>query len=256
VDAQAGDPVALQWVSYGFDRKATKRPVMTLPYGATQYSARQYIKDYIDERGDHPFGEDAFGAAIYLSKHIWSSIGEVVVAARSAMDWLQKTAQIAASEGLPVNWTTPVGFPVLQSYVNMDSRTVKTKMGGAMIYHVLTEETTVIDRRRQSSGISPNFVHSMDAAALMLSVRRALEAGISHFGMVHDSYGTLAADMDTMAVCLREAFVELYQHDVLEECRGSILAGLSEKKQRMVPPCPPKGNLDLAAVKQSVYFFA
>jgi DNA-directed RNA polymerase len=256
-DAEAAVPYAAQWLSFGFDRKATKRPVMTLPYGATQYSARQYVMDYIVEKGNHPWGDDAFGAAIYLSRHIWTSIGEVVVAARRAMDWLQKTASIAASEGLPVNWRTPAGFPVLQSYPNFKNREVKTKLGDRTLIYILQEEDEkVIDRRRQASGISPNFVHSMDACALMMSVRRSVEAGITSFGMVHDSYGTLAEDMDVMAQCLREAFVELYQTDVLQEFRESILAGLSEKNQQEVPLCPPKGNLDLSAVRQSVYFFA
>jgi DNA-directed RNA polymerase len=255
-DADNGDAVAIAWLYFGFDRKATKRPVMTLPYGATQYSARQYVMDYITERGHHPFGEDAFPAAVYLARHIWSSIGEVVVAARNAMDWLQKTASIAASEGLPVNWRTPVGFPVLQSYPEMSMRRVKTKIGDTILLYALQNETDQIDKRRQSSGISPNFVHSMDACALMMSVRRALSCGVTNFGMVHDSYGTLAADMDTMATCLREAFVELYETDVLEEFRNSILAGLNAKNQKEVPPCPPKGNLDLSAVKQAVYFFA
>jgi DNA-directed RNA polymerase len=96
----------------------------------------------------------------------------------------------------------------------------------------------------------------MDAAALMITVRRALAAGVISFGMVHDSYGTHAADMDTLATCLREAFVELYQHDVLEEFRSSVLAMLPEELHSQVPPCPAKGDLDLNVVKQSVYFFA
>jgi DNA-directed RNA polymerase len=61
-DAVAGDATAIAWMYFGFDRKATKRPVMTLPYGATQYSARQYVMDYITERGEHPFGEDRRGS--------------------------------------------------------------------------------------------------------------------------------------------------------------------------------------------------
>ncbi|OQW34887.1 MAG: hypothetical protein A4E20_01540 [Nitrospira sp. SG-bin2] len=255
--------MASAWLAFGFDRKAAKRPVMTLPYGATLYSARQYVKDYIDERLEGgavaPWGEDHFDAAIYLSRHIWESIGEVVIAARATMDWLQRVASIAASEGLPVNWKTPVGFQVLQSYYDMKGREVETKLGGKIrvrVVHLLQEETDQIDRRRQASGISPNFVHSMDAAALMLSVRRAMNCGITNFGMVHDSYGTLAADMEQMAVCLREAFVELYQTDVLAEFRSNIMAGLLEANQQKIPPLPPKGDLDLEQVKSSVYFFA
>ena len=41
------DPRATKWLSIGIDRKCAKRPVMTLPYGATQQSARQYILEYV-----------------------------------------------------------------------------------------------------------------------------------------------------------------------------------------------------------------
>lgn len=259
-EAQAGDSLAQGWLSFGFDRKATKRPVMVLPYGGTLYSARQYLMEYVEDRCAKdevaPWGEQHFIASSYLAKHVWTSIGEVVVAARAAMDWLQAAASLAAAEELPVNWTTPVGFPVLQAYPNMKMRRVETMLGQSTVKHLLQEEMDTLDRGRQSSGIAPNFVHSMDAACLMLSVHRCREAGIHSFGMVHDSYGTHAADMEQMSVCLREAFVEMYQQDVLGSFRGSIAAGLSEKALGKLPPVPAKGKLDLEMVKQSVYFFA
>ena len=59
-----------------------------------------------------------------------------------------------------------------------------------------------------------------------------------------------------MAICLREAFVELYQHDVLAEFRASVIAGLTAENAELVPPVPAKGRLDLSGVKESVYFFA
>lgn len=267
VQADADDPwhdkslVARGWLAYGFDRTATKRPVMVLPYGGTLYSSREYLYDYIVERRatgkNTPWGDDEdFTYAAYLAGHVWNSIGEVVIAARSAMVWLQSVAALAAKDGLPINWTTPVGFPVLQAYKETDTRRIKTMLGGQVVKSMLRHEVGTLDRRRQASGISPNFVHSMDAVALMLCVKRCLDAGLTSFGMVHDSYGTLAADMPVMARCLREAFVELYQHDVLEEFRNSVAAGLSEENLKGLAPVPPKGNLGLSTVLQSVYFFA
>src|SRR5690606_17380310 len=37
--------MARAWMEFGLDRKVTKRAVMTLPYGATQFSARDFIED-------------------------------------------------------------------------------------------------------------------------------------------------------------------------------------------------------------------
>ncbi len=99
-DAASGVALAQQWVDFGFDRKATKHPVMVLPYGGTQYSTRQYLPNYITERCEAgakaPWGDDHWSAAVYLGRHLWKSIGEVVVAACRAMDWLQKVASITA----------------------------------------------------------------------------------------------------------------------------------------------------------------
>jgi DNA-directed RNA polymerase len=258
-DEAQGKDWSREWLQYGFDRKATKRSVMVMPYGGTMYSSRAFVEEYIAERGDAlPWDEKkSFQAAVYLSKHIWSGIGEVVVAARAAMEWLQQMAQLACAEGIPIHWRTPVGFPVMQAYKDMQSTRIRTQISGSMILCSLSSEhPTKLDRKKQCSGISPNFVHSMDACCLMLSVIRAHEEGVTNFALVHDSYGTLAADMDTLAVCLREAFVDMYQEDVLEEFQKSVGAGLAEKLQKKMPPLPEKGGLNIEAVKESVYFFA
>ncbi len=244
-----------EWAHHGITRKVTKRSVMVLPYGGTLYSSREFVSDYMVEVGLE--WEDGFKRAAYLAKHIWSSIGDVVVAARHAMEWLQAAARAACDEKIPIVWTTPVGFPVVQAYADTTSQRIKTKIGGSCVKLILSQEhPTKLDRRRQCNGISPNFVHSMDACCLMLSTNRAADEGIRNFAMVHDSYGTLAADMDRMAVCLREAFVDMYQVDVLADFQSSILAGLSEENKKAVPPLPEKGDLNIEAVKDSVYFFA
>lgn len=258
-DAQMGVAYAREWLTWGFDRSATKRCVMVLPYGGTLFSSRSFVQDYMADRADRgnpsPWA-DTFKPAAYLAKHIWSSIREVVIAARTAMDWLQGVSRLAANESLPVSWVTPAGFPVLQSYPEMSSRRVMTKMGDSAVKLTLSEATDEIDRRRQAQGISPNFVHSMDAACLMLTVSRCSAEGVRNFAMVHDSFGTLAADMDTMSRCLREAFIDVYQTDVLESFRTSILAVLSGENAAQLPKTPPKGRLDINVVKESVYFFA
>lgn len=255
--------MAQAWLAFGFDRKATKRPVMVLPYGGTIISSRQYVEDYLAERVEagevFPLEADGFVISQYLTTIIWRSIGEVVVAAREAMDWLRKAAHLAAREELPVNWTTPVGFPVQQAYPEVASRTIKTHIGDQMVRRIemdIRVEKKKLDRRRQANAISPNFVHSMDAACLMLCVDYCRKAGIHYFAMVHDSYGTHAASMDLLAAKLREAFISLYQHDVLEDLGHAIRAMLSEKNLEEMPDVPAKGSLDLNQVRDSKYFFA
>jgi DNA-directed RNA polymerase len=163
------------WIDIGVNRKMTKRPVMTLPYGATIFSCRSYVSEYVKETvgpgADTVFGEgNLWEASQYMASHTWSAIGQVVVAAREAMSWLQKAARLAGAEGLPVNWTTPTGFPVMQCYYKSKAHRIKTRLGESITYLTLREELPEIDKHRQASGISPNFVHSMDSTHLMLTV--------------------------------------------------------------------------------------
>ncbi len=256
--------LAHKWLQFGITRHITKRPVMILPYGGTRYACREYIEEYVRERMSKgqenvfalPDRDRIFEASEYLAGIVWDSIGEVVVAAREVMDWLRKVASLGAKEGLPVNWITPSGFPVQQVYHEMKSRQIDTQLSGRIIKLSLREYTSNIDFRRQANGISPNFVHSMDAAALHLYICEAAKRGLENFSLVHDSYGTLAADTEVSAQCIREVFVAMYQDDVLEKFRAQLLDLLSEKHAAKVPLIPPKGQLDLEAIKQSAFFFA
>ena len=255
------EPLAELWLQFGVKRGCTKRPCMVLPYGGRQYSFSDFVMDYIveqKEKGDmHPFGEDAFRAATFLSKHIWDSIGEVVHAATDAMAWLQKSSRVASSEGLSIRWDTPVNFPVLQAYKETKPYRIETKLLGSTFRPTLYKETGKIDKIRQSNGISPNFVHSIDAAHMMMTIDVALEFGIKSFAMVHDSYGTHAADAESLWWCLRKAFVKMYtQQDVLENFRASLLEVLPPEKHGEIPPVPSKGDLDINQVEHSEFFFA
>jgi DNA-directed RNA polymerase len=106
------------------------------------------------------------------------------------------------------------------------------------------------------SGISPNFVHSLDASHLMLTINKCRENGLQNFSCVHDSYGTLAADATKLAYYLREAFIEQYGADVLKKFREEIAKQIPASMREMIPPMPKKGGLDLEKVRESCYFFA
>lgn len=253
---------AAGWLLLEPTRKTTKRQVMTLPYGSTQFSCREYTdewyKDQLKAGKPNPFPKHvSFKAVVYLSGLIWDSITEVVHGARVAMEWLQKCAKVVAAEELPVYWTTPVGFKVMQSYKNYSSRRVATKMGDTVVRLSLQEEKDTINKRRMQNAISPNFVHSMDATHLVMSVCYALDNGINHFAMIHDSFGCHAADTNMLAACLRQAFVDLYRDlDVLEDFREQIMRQVDEGEQKKIPTVPSKGNLDIEEVNGSDFFFA
>jgi DNA-directed RNA polymerase len=151
---------------------------MVLPYGGTFRSCMAYVREAVAEKiaggKENPFGDQLGKATGFLSKLVWESIGDVVVAARTAMDWLQKCARVAAKHKVPLTWTTPSGFVAYQAYKDYAHRRVKTKLQGSIVKLSLQEDGDKIDADRQALGISPNFVHSMDASAMMLTIDMAL----------------------------------------------------------------------------------
>jgi len=244
-------------------RKITKQPTMTLCYSATKFGMQGQIENALrklDEDG--PYLDPAVErhhAAVYMAGIVWDAIGDVVIAAKRAMAWLQEVSKVAAEAGLPVRWTAPCGLPILQEYKEVVGKTVKVHFGGTEIQLTLNVDTAKLSKRRQASGIAPNFVHSLDSSHLIGTVNLALKNGLSHFCVIHDSFATHACDTSMLNAVLREAFVQQYSVDVLGQFREEIVEQLSVTAPELVdrvPPCPPKGKLALDSVRESEFFFA
>jgi DNA-directed RNA polymerase len=255
--SQQNDWVSRGWLDFGINRKITKRPVMVVPYNGTFKSCMDYVRSAVEEKiaggAENPFGDELGKHSAVLARSVWESIGDVVVAARQAMEWLKLSAAATAKQAEPISWITPSGFPAYQCYMDVSERRVKTRLQGALVYLTINEETDKINGGKQARSLSPNFVHSLDAAAMMLTIAMCLDNGVTSFAMIHDSYGTVAPDMPMLQACIRHAFVDMYEdHDVLAE----FLAGLPEKVQPDCPQLPPKGTLNIREVLNSDFFFA
>lgn len=253
------DDMAVKWKNFAtqqhdgnLPRGLAKRPVMTLPYGSTVQSCREYIYKYmVEEAAEHFPKEERFPMSVYLTPILWESISAVVIAARRAMDWLQHSAGVVAKANKNIIWWTPNGFPVLQDRKKMQLRRVETELSGRFQIQI-GQEAGKMDVLKNRLGIAPNFVHSMDACHLMKTCILAAEYGVTDFAFIHDDYGTHACDTDTMHQSIREAFLQLYgENDPLidfkifnEDHAGVVLSD---------PPC--QGMLKLDQVIESDYFF-
>lgn len=256
-DLNTGVKEAYPWEGK-ITRKVTKRGVMTTPYGVTKYGLRKQLQYECEKIDKNYLGiTEEIGLYYgYLSNHLYDAIGEVVVAARTAMVWLQQVAEIASQADKVIRWTTPVGFTPCQDYRRQKLLRVQTLHGGIRVKLGLWQNTVKIDKRKMSSGIAPNFVHSLDASHLMLTVNLCRENGLQNFSCVHDSYGTLAADVSQLAYYLREAFIQQYTPDVLGEFRTEVAKQIPASLREKIPAMPKKGGLDLEQVRESCYFFA
>jgi len=237
------------WWDGRVSRAIVKRPVMTVPYGVTLFGMRDQIADELRRAGERGCREEA----TFLSRVVWESIGEVVVAARQAMAWLQEVAKLAVEADRPLCWTSPMGFPVVQRYQRMLPQRLDVWVAGRRCRHNFASPTDELHGSRQVLGISPNYVHSLDAAHMMQTVLLCAEMGIPALGMVHDSYAVHAGHVTTMNAALRHTFVQQYEQPVLRQFRDEVQAALGDVE---LPPLPEMGGLEVHRVMDSLYFFA
>jgi len=251
-----GDGGAVNWLSALPDNKVprslTKKPVMTLPYGAVQQSCTQSIyswqHDYIPEAFEN---NTKFRHALYLSPLVWDSISEVVIAAREAMDWIQECSSILSKENLYIEYTSPIGFPVLQVSNHYKVKRIETQICGRLRIN-LAKSTDKLDVRKQRQGSSPNLVHHVDACHMMMTINDAADNGITSFAMIHDDFGTHACDVDVMQAAIRRQFVRLHsENDILDNFKRTH----EERHSMELPPIPARGTLDINEVLASDYFF-
>lgn len=257
--------VANPWRNGKVTRAIAKRPTMTFCYSATRFGMQAMIHQTLKEldrdaeaKGEGPYlgGADNYHMAMWLSHVLFSSISLTVSAAAKAMDWLREAAKVAAEGGLPLWWTTPMGLPILQEYKSQKGQRIDTHWAGQRVQMVIKVEEEALDTRAQANGVAPNFVHSLDASHLQAVALRAKEEGIRHLAVIHDSFGTHAANTGKLSRILRETFVEQYSGDVLGTFYEELKGQLGEELAAQLPEPPQAGDLDLQLILQADYTFA
>lgn len=268
--------LARQWLTYGMSRKVTKRSVMTLAYGSKEYGfADQVYEDIvmpaIDSGSGAMFTEPS-QASRFMAKMIWEAVSVTVVAAVDAMKWLQGAAKLLAAEVkdkktgeilkpcLPVHWVTPDGFPVWQEYRKKDTTRLNLMFLGSFNLQPTVNKGTKkeLDRHKQESGISPNFVHSQDGSHLRKTVVHThRKYGVMSFAVIHDSFGTIPADAEYLFRGVRETMVETYRdNDVLLDFYEQFEYQLHESQRDKLPELPKKGKLNIEDILSSDFAFA
>jgi DNA-directed RNA polymerase len=242
------------------DRKMVKQTVMTSVYGVTSRGAREQVHNRLREKVDDGilngrfWASDDFqtkyAAAGYIADLILSSIGDLFEDANAIMNWLAEVAEIISSEEDPVQWVTPLGFPILQPYRNHTSGQIRTVMQHVVVADV--SESLPVSKQRQKTAFPPNFIHSLDATHMLMTAKECGANGLD-FSAVHDSYWTQAGSIDEMNEILRNQFVKLYEDEILEDFAKSLkilYPGVD------FPDVPNRGSFQLDSVKGSKYFFA
>ena len=234
------------------DRKLVKQTVMTSVYGVTHVGARQQIQNRLKERGAIDDEDARYRVALYAAGRTLDALSNLFVNARSVMAWLAECAKVISSRGRAVEWTTPLGLPVVQPYRAKGRKVVRTLVQSFVLQ--FDNDENKVSKNKQRSAFPPNFIHSVDSAHMMKTAVACHDAGLTFAG-VHDSFWTHAGDVPEMSRLIRETFIELHEEPLLERLYEELKDKYPELAHE-IPPPPPPGEMDIEAVRDSVYFFS
>ena len=82
-------------------------------------------------------------------------------------------------------------------------------VSGKQIKHRAKIAIDVPDMKEFMCGMSPNYIHSQDAAHMAL----VIDTWNNEFGAIHDSFSTHASDVDNLLALTKQTFVEMYDVD-------------------------------------------
>jgi DNA-directed RNA polymerase len=224
---------AKEWLKSPFlTRKLTKRPIMTRIYSSCLYGQNKMIHAFLKEQEEAgetlPF-ESVKDAVNFITPLGFKAIGDLLSGASEAMGWLKDLAAVTAGLNQPLRWTTPSGFVVKQAYQVTKPDRVYTIIGNPMRMST-KEPTDKIHKAETKNGISANFIHSRDAAHMVLTVAamaKQMPKGSLSFTSCHDSFGTHACDAPLLAKTLREEFCKMYQYGyALKDLQREVTARL------------------------------
>jgi DNA-directed RNA polymerase len=247
--ADEGHPIATMLLPL-LSRSLVKRPCMTRVYGLTKVGARLQVMDELKDLGV-PKGQ-LFRSGQYLANEIMDSIGSLCGKATEIFEWLEMCGKLMVGHSpyRPLQWTSPIGMPVVQPYRNYGKCTIKTCLQRVTVAY--RKDNIKVSPSRQVLGLPPNIVHSWDGSHMFLTGSRCHDENIA-FGAVHDSYWSHANKMDRLGVMLREEFVSMHQANLL----GSLWLEWTDAYHGLeLPPPPEQGGLDIKGVLDSTYFFA
>ena len=222
-----------------WDRKVTKRCVMTIPYNAKPFSNRSYIRDAFKEKGVDVDREELTQCV----KAVRSAMNEVVPGAMSVMKWIEQEIARAIRTGAnEIRWTTPSGFNVKQKLMKYKSTIIRTQLMGRCEVYVAGAETGV-DLNHHKNATAPNLIHSLDASLLHL----ATTSTNFPIALIHDSVLCRGTDMCKLSSLVRKTYMTLFaEHAPLTDFALAI--GAEEQP-------PIIGDLKPEAVIDSQYFF-
>ncbi|SHO80949.1 T7-like phage DNA-directed RNA polymerase [hydrothermal vent metagenome] len=238
------------------DRDMTKKNVMTEVYGAGKDAKIGQLREYITNKLSDKLNwndEKIKLISNYLYIQIDKAIKKELSSSNIYKKWMKKLAKEISNQNKKIKWKTPIiGLEVIQEEFQTKGYDISTKYNNKKYQIKIQIPTDKIDDKEQTKGIAPNFVHSLDATHMFLTILNSKKEGIDSFATIHDSFATHACDTQKLQESIRKSFIEMYQEDIIENLKKDI------KKEYDIELKDIKyqdNNFDYQEIKKSKYIF-
>ena len=201
-----------------YARKLSKRNSMTFSYSGTRWGFGQ---QQWEDRHDYNLGEeDKTGSNLsrkdcrIIGNEMYDVCVENIRGGAEVMKWLRDGMNYL-SNGSVVSWTLPDGFIAFQVCDQSKSQSVEGMIGDTKVtlkYYVFADKPKISEHK---NGISPNWVHSLDAYLLrMIVLGMPDNAPIS---TVHDQFCTNSYHIKELQDVARSAYKTIANREVAEK---------------------------------------
>jgi len=260
-DLELGDEkeraLAELWLARGIDRGLVKGPVLATPYGGSYMSLCDGLVDALDQHlGYVPLNEYAYRVAVpskYLASHLWAELKEQVAPCLEVKKWLKQVCRKVMTAGYPLEWTTPMGWPMRLADREPTRRQVQTLLFGKKVSITMQDQPidSPLSATQANKGIGANFTHGFDAALCHAIVSRAVGLGMPLLTN-HDCFATHMADATVLHTSLLHNYAGMFRTNWLTVFREEVqlATGIS------LPEPPYVGTLQVGLVGSNPYLYS
>lgn len=257
----AGDVAARQavfWLDFGIDRSLAKGPVMTSIYGASHQSVMDGLVAAIEERKGQAdlwrLQGDVLKPVRYMAGVMRQALKAEIAPCLALQDWLREVSKQVVSKQQPIQWTSPMGWPMrlaaeLGDTVSSGTAlTTRPRQRSRREGHPEGE----LSARATSRGITANAIHSFDAA-FCHSIVCGGEAKRIQMLTNHDCFSVVPERAEWLHRQLHSELREMFKVDWLSAMADEIACNAGIPK---LGPIPTTGDLCPGQVGTNPYAFS
>ena len=260
-DLQLGDKreqaLAELWLKRGVDRGLVKGPVLRAPYGGSYMSLCDGLVDELEAFiGYVPIEEYRYRISIpskYMASILWREMKEVINPVMEVKAWLRKSCKQVLNKGIPMEWTSPSGWPMRAADREPTTRKIYTNLFGKKVGMNIADQPidSPLSATQANKSLAANTVHSFDSAFAQRIVYACAEQNIPVLAN-HDCFACHPTHATKLHTMLHWEFGNMHRKPLLTLMQQEI----QERTGVKISAPPVFNTLDPMGLGSNPYLFS